>query len=77
MRARSAATPVCLFPAMNTLMHMHPLTDSHVTFAKETLGYEIYGPIEKKLACGDLGQGAMFEWSDIVKLLVDRFDLES
>lgn len=76
LRARSPTTPVLLFPAMNTLMHMHPLTDAHVTFASETLGYQIYGPIEKRLACGDLGQGAMFEWTDIVGTVVKQFALE-
>lgn len=60
---------------MNTLMHMHPLTDVHVRFAQETLGYQVLGPIQKKLACGDLGNGAMLEWSDIVKVVVDKFGL--
>ena len=60
---------------MNTLMHMHPLTDVHIRFAQETLGYHVLGPIQKKLACGDLGNGAMLEWSDIVKVVVDKFNL--
>lgn len=60
---------------MNTLMHMHPLTAVHVDFVRNTLGYIVCGPIEKRLACGDLGQGAMLEWSDIVQIVVDRFGL--
>ncbi|PWN36039.1 flavo protein [Meira miltonrushii] len=75
LRALSPSTPTYLFPAMNTLMHMHPLTDVHVRFAKETLGYNVHGPIQKKLACGDLGNGAMLEWSDIVQIVVDKFGL--
>lgn len=57
-------------------MHMHPLTDVHIRFARDTLGYHILGPIEKKLACGDVGNGAMLEWSDIVQLVVDEYDLK-
>jgi phosphopantothenoylcysteine decarboxylase len=62
---------------MNTLMYMHPLTASHLAFARDVLGYHIIGPIEKRLACGDLGQGAMQEWSDIVDLVVNRYSLLS
>lgn len=60
---------------MNTLMWLHPLTARQITFVKEVLGYEVHGPIEKRLACGDLGQGAMYEWTDIVDLVVKRFGL--
>lgn len=54
---------------------MHPLTDVHIRFAQETLGYNVLGPIQKRLACGDMGNGAMLEWSDIVKVAVDKFNL--
>lgn len=74
MRALSSNTPTVLFPAMNTLMWDHPLTAKHVQGARE-LGYEVMGPVEKKLACGDTGRGAMTEWSDIVQLVVDKFAL--
>ncbi|KAN0059916.1 hypothetical protein ACQY0O_007888 [Thecaphora frezii] len=76
LRALSPSTPTVLFPAMNTLMYMHPLTSRHLGFVKEVLGYEVVGPIEKKLACGDLGAGAMYEWLGIVRLVVERFGLE-
>ncbi|PWN49417.1 hypothetical protein IE53DRAFT_397744, partial [Violaceomyces palustris] len=55
LRALSPTTPTMLFPAMNTLMYMHPLTSLHVDFVKTVLGYQVHGPIEKRLACGDLG----------------------
>ncbi len=102
--------PVYVFPAMNTHMYSHPFTAKQLRIVKEELGYEIQGPIEKLLACGDLGEcswrheirwrdvgggrvrpcwngrsltrilrltgvGAMLEWSDIVKLVVDKYDL--
>ncbi len=75
MRALAPTTPTLLFPAMNTLMWMHPLTSRQIAMVKDVLGYEVHGPIEKKLACGDLGQGAMLEWSDVVTLVVKRFGL--
>ncbi|SPC63994.1 related to Phosphopantothenoylcysteine decarboxylase [Ustilago sp. UG-2017b] len=71
----SDSPSVVLFPAMNTLMYLHPLTSLHLATVRQVLGYEVMPPIEKKLACGDLGTGAMVEWSDIVGLVVDRFGL--
>ncbi|CCF51682.1 hypothetical protein NDA11_000558 [Ustilago hordei] len=71
----SHSPSVVLFPAMNTLMYLHPLTSLHLATVRQVLGYEVMPPIEKKLACGDLGTGAMVEWSDIVGLVVDRFGL--
>lgn len=60
---------------MNTLMYLHPLTAQHLDVAQRVLGYEVHGPIEKRLACGDLGSGAMLEWTDIVELVRGRFGL--
>ncbi|KAK0568093.1 hypothetical protein OC861_002258 [Tilletia horrida] len=74
-RALSPSTPTLIFPAMNTLMYEHPLTSRHLEVLTSLLGYEVHGPIPKRLACGDLGQGAMFEWSDIVSIVVERFGL--
>ncbi|KAK0522075.1 hypothetical protein OC834_003043 [Tilletia horrida] len=74
-RALSPSTPTLIFPAMNTLMYEHPLTARHLNTVQTTLGYEVHGPIPKQLACGDIGQGAMFEWTDIVSLVVERFGL--
>ncbi|KAG0149059.1 hypothetical protein CROQUDRAFT_74734 [Cronartium quercuum f. sp. fusiforme G11] len=68
--------PVTLFPAMNTLMYEHPLTQKQVDIVQRELGYEVSGPISKTLACGDTGVGAMTEWTDIVKMVVDRFQLK-
>lgn len=69
--------PVILFPAMNTYMYEHPLTQKHIGIVRNELGYEVSGPVSKTLACGDTGIGAMTEWSDIVKIVVDRFHLET
>ncbi|CDS00412.1 related to Phosphopantothenoylcysteine decarboxylase [Sporisorium scitamineum] len=75
LRALSPSTPTVLFPAMNTLMYMHPLTAMHLKMVRDVLGYEVIGPIEKKLACGDMGRGAMSEWLEVVGVVVGRFGL--
>ncbi|TFK73632.1 flavo protein [Pluteus cervinus] len=75
MRALAPTTPTFLFPAMNTLMYEHPLTAEHIRIARDVVKYNVVGPIGKNLACGDVGLGAMTEWRDIVKIVVDQFNL--
>ncbi|TBU44425.1 flavo protein [Dichomitus squalens] len=75
LRALAPTTPTYVFPAMNTLMYEHPLTEQHLRVVREVIGYNVVGPIGKKLACGDIGLGAMTEWRDIVHIVVDRFNL--
>ena len=55
LRALSPTTPTYVFPAMNTLMYEHPLTEQHLRVIREVIGYTIVGPIGKTLACGDVG----------------------
>ncbi|WFD24221.1 phosphopantothenoylcysteine decarboxylase [Malassezia equina] len=74
LRALSPDTPTWVYPAMNTLMYLHPLTAQHVASLK-ALGYEVHGPIAKRLACGDLGMGAMLEWTDIVRMVAERYGM--
>ncbi|GAA5868258.1 hypothetical protein JCM8547_002296 [Rhodosporidiobolus lusitaniae] len=76
LRALPTFVPVYLFPAMNTHMFSHPLTARQLKVVQEELGYKVYGPIGKKLACGDIGLGAMYEWSDIVQLVFDEYKLK-
>jgi len=76
LRALAPTTPTYIFPAMNTLMYQHPLTDEHLRIIEEVIEYTVVGPIGKKLACGDVGLGAMTEWKDIVQIVVDRFQLK-
>ncbi|KAH7927788.1 flavoprotein [Leucogyrophana mollusca] len=75
LRALAPTTPTYVFPAMNTLMYEHPLTAEHLRVIREVVKYEVVGPIGKALACGDIGLGAMTEWKDIVKIVVDRLQL--
>ncbi|EJC98833.1 flavo protein [Fomitiporia mediterranea MF3/22] len=76
LRALAPTTPTYVFPAMNTFMYEHPLTSEHIRVVKEVLRYEVFGPIGKNLACGDVGLGAMLEWKDIVNIVVRRFRLK-
>jgi phosphopantothenoylcysteine decarboxylase len=55
LRALSPTIPTFVFPAMNTLMYEHPLTEQHLRTVREVLGYTVIGPISKTLACGDVG----------------------
>ncbi|KAG9051655.1 hypothetical protein FS837_000043 [Tulasnella sp. UAMH 9824] len=76
LRALDPSTPTFVFPAMNTMMYNHPLTAIHLKTVQDVIGYTVVGPIGKNLACGDVGVGAMTEWTDIVKLVVERWHLE-
>lgn len=49
-------------------MWTHPVTEKHV-LQLEKWGYCIVPPIEKKLACGDFGHGAMATITDIFSQL--------
>jgi len=75
LRASAPTIPVYVFPAMNTLMYQHPLTERHLSTVTDILKYTVVGPIGKGLACGDVGVGAMTEWSEIVQMVVQRFGL--
>ncbi|KAG9125411.1 hypothetical protein FRC07_007710 [Ceratobasidium sp. 392] len=75
LRALARSTPTFVFPAMNTHMYEHPLTTHHLAIIENTIGYTVVGPIGKALACGDIGLGAMTEWTDIVQLVVSRWSL--
>lgn len=82
-------------------MYSHPLTNKQLEILTDELGFAVYGPIAKTLACGDVGKsfgkiletarldsfhlltlyfltgvGAMTEWSDIVKLVVEKYKLK-
>jgi len=61
---------------MNTQMYTHPITTHHLSLIKTHLPYiELIHPIEKVLACGDVGMGGMAEWGDIVGRVVKKLNL--
>ena len=52
-------TPILLCPAMNTHMWMHPLTQRNVEILTATNRFDWQIPVEKRLACGDVGVGGL------------------
>ena len=64
-------------PAMNTMMWESPFTQKHLETLVELGGgtmddqkrVQIIGPVEKTLACGDVGNGAMASPTDIARLV--------
>ena len=66
-------------PAMNTMMWESPFTQKHLSTLVELGGgtmdnqkrVQIIGPVEKTLACGDVGNGAMASPEDIARLVAD------
>lgn len=77
-RAWDVARPVVLAPAMNTHMWQHPLTARHLASVREladAVGQRLVlvGPIEKMLACGDIGTGAMAAVTDLVAAVNSLF----
>jgi phosphopantothenoylcysteine decarboxylase len=70
-RAWDRSRPIILAPAMNTLMWEHPATARHLNQVREDVGNSlvIVEPIEKKLACDDVGIGAMASREQILAAL--------
>lgn len=64
---------VFVAPAMNTAMWRHPITAKQVRTLEEEVGWHewvrVLRPVEKELACGDTGDGAMMDWREIVKVV--------
>ncbi|KAI9811636.1 MAG: hypothetical protein M1827_005385 [Pycnora praestabilis] len=74
---------IIVAPAMNTAMWRHPITKRHIHVLEEDWGaggeedgwFEVLRPIEKELACGDVGDGAMRDWKEIVTVIEERLQL--
>ncbi|KAI4129867.1 MAG: hypothetical protein LQ347_003613 [Umbilicaria vellea] len=72
--------------AMNTAMWRHPVTRKQIRVLEEDWGVdgdedegwvEVLRPVEKELACGDVGDGAMRDWKEIVSVIEARLGLGS
>lgn len=72
---------IIVAPAMNTAMWRHPVTGKQLKVLEEEWGVdadgwvEVLRPVEKVLACGDAGDGAMREWKEIVMVIEERLGL--
>jgi len=66
---------IIVAPAMNTAMWRHPLTALHLRAPYDNEFYhwfDVLRPVEKELACGDTGDGAMCDWKKILATIEDR-----
>jgi phosphopantothenoylcysteine decarboxylase len=72
---------IVVAPAMNTAMWSHPVTAKQMKVLEEEWGvekggwFEVLRPMEKRLACGDTGSGAMQSWEEIVRVIERRLSL--
>jgi len=57
--------PVIIAPAMNTAMYENPVVQANIT-RLAGLGYFFVQPKEARLACGDVGRGALADVADIL-----------
>lgn len=70
---------IMVAPAMNTAMWHNPVTRKHINVLVEEWGVqnggwvELLPPIEKGIACGDVGSGGMKEWKTIVGDIERKF----
>jgi phosphopantothenoylcysteine decarboxylase len=74
---------ILIAPSMNTAMWFQPITKKQVHILEEEWGaknggwFEVLQPMEKELACGDIGGGAMKDWREIVGVVEERLGLDS
>ncbi|KAF1849946.1 flavo protein [Cucurbitaria berberidis CBS 394.84] len=72
---------ILVAPSMNTAMWFQPITKKQIKVLDEEWGaenggwFEVLQPMEKELACGDIGGGAMKDWREIVGLVEERLGL--
>ena len=72
---------IIVAPAMNTAMWNHPVTAKQLAVLEQEWGvgnggwFEVLRPMEKMLACGDTGSGAMRDWKAIVGAIEERLCL--
>ena len=68
-------------PAMNTAMWRHPITRKQIKVLEKDWGegeegwVTVLRPMEKELACGDTGDGAMMDWKLVVEKLEQHLAL--
>lgn len=74
VRAWDHNKPMIAAPAMNTKMWFNHPTQAHVR-EMTNQGWHIINPVEKELACGDKGMGAMAPIEDVVGFVSRRINL--
>lgn len=69
------AKPFIIAPAMNVDMWAHPVTESHLNVLKGW-GVSIINPVEKILACGEVGIGGLANIADIILRVKEEIGIE-
>ncbi|KAJ5949735.1 hypothetical protein N7454_001319 [Penicillium verhagenii] len=71
-------------PAMNSAMWHQPITRQNLGILRDQWGWSptnpagwvtVLPPIDKPLACGDVGSGGMMDWRDIVRHVEEHLGL--
>lgn len=74
---------ILVAPSMNTAMWKQPITKKQVAVLDQEWGaqnggwFDVLLPMEKQLACGDVGGGAMKDWKEIVKIIENNLGLNT
>ncbi|KAF2704841.1 phosphopantothenoylcysteine decarboxylase [Pleomassaria siparia CBS 279.74] len=74
---------ILVAPSMNTAMWKQPISRKQITVLDDEWGvksggwFEVLVPMEKELACGDVGGGAMKDWREIVDVVEERLGLKT
>jgi phosphopantothenoylcysteine decarboxylase len=90
VQARKEKKRILVAPAMNTAMWRQPITKKQLAILEDEWGvsandgspneskgwFEVLAPQEKELACGDVGDGALKDWREIVKVMEQRLHLD-
>ncbi len=70
LRAWDFSKPCLLCPAMNTYMWDHPITKPTLDILR-SWGWKTVDPVAKKLACNDVGTGALAPVDEIIQAVYD------
>lgn len=63
-----------IFPAMNTAMLNNPIVQDNISKLRK-FGYTVFGTGSGELACGDVGEGKLMAWEEIVTLIKKEFNM--
>ena len=69
--ALPAGVPVVLGPAMNTEMWTNPVVVRNLGWLADLGRYRVVPPVEKRLACGDIGPGGLSDPADLLAACED------
>ena len=64
----ATTSPILICPAMNTAMYENPIVQQNIQ-KLTSLGYYFVEPKESRLACGDVGRGAMADVERIAEVI--------